>query len=348
VAEWPSSRCSTQRATHSAAPSAPRSSVRCCIAARCCLALLLRAPLPLSLAMSSPSSSPSSAAVTATGEKYLSPGVEFGSKLAAGAVAGIIGVTCTFPLDFAKTRLQKQKTLEYKGMGDCLRQVYRQQGARGWYSGLRPNLTGIIPEKAIKLACADQFRDWLRDPHTGRVSLAAELVAGAGAGFCQVVVTTPMEIVKIRCQLTGASMVSVVRELGLRGLYKGYVPTLTRDVWFSAIFFPLQAKMKESIIHRDDSSTQKTLKSFLAGITAGAVASGLSTPVDVIKTRLQGGDPGGVLTILSNTIKTEGYGALWKGLQPRMIAIGPLFGIAIMVYDVQKRLLRSMGYHVPE
>jgi solute carrier family 25 (mitochondrial aspartate/glutamate transporter), member 12/13 len=278
----------------------------------------------------------------------MSATLAFGSKLAAGAVAGIIGVSCTFPLDFAKTRLQKQSTREYTGMIDCLRKVARAKGFTHLYSGLRPNLAGIIPEKAIKLACADQFREILRDKSTGQVSLLSELLAGGGAGFCQVVVTTPMEIVKIRCQLTGSSMLSVVRELGIRGMYQGYVPTLARDVWFSVLFFPLQAKMKEAMAQPDDTPAQRTAKSFLAGITAGATASGLSTPIDVIKTRIQASDSGSMRSVLSATIATEGYGALWKGLVPRMIAIAPLFGIAIMVYDFQKRILRSMGYYVPE
>mmetsp|Transcript_13373 Transcript_13373/g.53238 ORF Transcript_13373/g.53238 Transcript_13373/m.53238 type:complete len:158 (+) Transcript_13373:119-592(+) len=156
-----------------------------------------------------------------------------------------------------------------------------------------------------------------------------------------------MEIVKIRCQLTGANPLSVISQLGFRGCFQGYVPTLTRDVWFSLLFFPMQAKLKEYLIKPEDSGGEKTFKSFVGGITAGVIASGLSTPVDVIKTRTQAGD-GSMATVLRNTIKNEGYGALWKGLGPRMIAIGPLFGIAVMIYDVQKRLLRSMGYYVPE
>jgi solute carrier family 25 aspartate/glutamate transporter 12/13 len=278
----------------------------------------------------------------------MTPAFAFGSKLTAGAVAGIVGVSLTFPLDFAKTRLQKQTTLEYTGIWDCLKKVRAERGALAWYSGIRVNLAGIIPEKAIKLACNDQFREMLRDKETGHVGMGAEILAGAGAGFCQVIVTTPMEIVKIRCQLTGASPVSVIGQLGLKGCYQGYVPTLTRDVWFSLLFFPMQAKLKERFLHANDSPGEKTLKSFGAGITAGVIASGLSTPVDVIKTRAQAGDGGSMLSVLRATVQNEGYGALWKGLGPRMIAIGPLFGIAVMIYDVQKTLLKRMGYYVPE
>ena len=276
--------------------------------------------------------------------KPLPRGVEFPSRLGAGAVAGVIGVSLTFPLDFSKTRLQKQTHGEYKGIVDCLTKVYRQGGVKAWYSGMRVNLIGIIPEKAIKLACNDQFREMLRDEKTGKVSNTGELLAGAGAGFCQVVVTTPMEIVKIRGQLTGASISQVISELGFFGLYKGYTPTLIRDVWFSIFFFPMQAKMKESWIHPEDSPGTQTTKSFASGILAGSFAAAISTPFDVIKTRIQAGVPGTVVEVAKETMAKEGSSALFRGVIPRTAAIGPLFGVAIMVYDLQKSFIRFLGY----
>ena len=276
--------------------------------------------------------------------KPLPAGVEFPSRLGAGAIAGIIGVTLTFPLDFSKTRLQKQTTAEYRGILDCLAKVYRTGGFKAWYSGMRVNLIGIIPEKAIKLACNDQFREMLRDKETGVVSIPSEILAGAGAGFCQVVVTTPMEIVKIRGQLTGASMTQVFRELGFFGLYRGYTPTLLRDVWFSLFFFPMQAKMKLAWIHPDDHESTKTMKSFLCGISAGGFGAAISTPFDVVKTRIQGGAGKKIFAVTKRTIQNEGASALFKGVVPRVAAIGPLFGVAIMIYDVQKRFIRYLGY----
>lgn len=275
--------------------------------------------------------------------KPLSQTMQLLSRLGSGAVAGIIGVSCTYPLDFAKTRLQKQVTAEYSGVIDCLKKVRAKGGVSAWYSGLRPNLAGIIPEKAIKLAANDQLRHMLRDEH-GKLSIGNELIAGAGAGFCQVVVTTPMEIVKIRCQLTGASMGSVIKELGFKGMYRGYVPTLTRDVWFSLWFFPMQAKLKEYLIHDDDNEGERMAKSFFAGVSAGCISAGLSTPTDVVKTRVQASNGESIPLVIRDTIRNEGLRAFWKGWQPRCIAIAPLFGIAIMVYDIQKRVLRSLGY----
>eukprot|EP01064_Diplonema_japonicum_P008151 TRINITY_DN1565_c0_g2_i1.p1 TRINITY_DN1565_c0_g2~~TRINITY_DN1565_c0_g2_i1.p1 ORF type:complete len:325 (+),score=64.06 TRINITY_DN1565_c0_g2_i1:55-975(+) len=273
---------------------------------------------------------------------------EVGSKMFAGSVAGVVGVTSCYPIDFAKTRLQKPLPGEppYLGLADVLKKVKAKHGAAGWYNGLRPNLTGIIPEKGLKLAVFDLVRDHLRDAN-GKISFKSELTAAVSAAVAQVVITTPMEIVKIRCQLTGKTMLPVIRDLGLRGMYKGYVSTLSRDVCFNLIFFPMQSFLKGWSITAATPESRKLLYSFLSGITAGMFAASLSTPADVVKTRLQAGDSGSIASVTSNIIKNEGASALFLGLGPRVAAIAPLFGIAICVYDVQKRLLLNLGYDVP-
>lgn len=81
---------------------------------------------------------------------------------------------------------------------------------------------GVAPEKSIKLVvnsyvslslmtassrvADEQVRSKLTDPDTGRISIASEILAGGTAGGCQVAVTNPLEIVKIRLQMvsTGA------------------------------------------------------------------------------------------------------------------------------------------------
>lgn len=71
------------------------------------------------------------------------------------------------------------------------------------------------------------------------------------AGGSQVIFTNPLEIVKIRLQVAGeiaggakVSALSVVKDLGLFGLYKGVRACLLRDVPFSAIYFPAYAHTK--------------------------------------------------------------------------------------------------------
>lgn len=69
-------------------------------------------------------------------------------------------------------------------------------------SGAAVNLTLVTPEKAIKLAANDFFRHHLAKDGKG-LTVFKEMLAGCGAGMCQVVITTPMEMLKIQLQDAG-------------------------------------------------------------------------------------------------------------------------------------------------
>ncbi|XP_026163379.1 solute carrier family 25 member 55a isoform X2 [Mastacembelus armatus] len=126
------------------------------------------------------------------------------AKLINGGIAGIVGVTCVFPIDLAKTRLQNQRQGQqiYKSMMDCLVKTVRSEGYFGMYRGAAVNLTLVTPEKAIKLAANDFFRHHLAKDGK-RLTVFKEMLAGCGAGTCQVVITTPMEMLKIQLQDAG-------------------------------------------------------------------------------------------------------------------------------------------------
>merc|ERR1719436_1701700 len=128
-------------------------------------------------------------------------------KIINGGIAGIIGVSCVFPLDLVKTRLQNQKvapdgTKMYRGMADCFRQTYKAEGYFGMYRGSAVNILLITPEKAIKLAANDYFRHILTKSD-GSLPVQREMAAGGLAGLCQIVITTPMELLKIQLQDAG-------------------------------------------------------------------------------------------------------------------------------------------------
>ncbi|KAK9400121.1 mitochondrial glutamate carrier 2 [Crotalus adamanteus] len=160
------------------------------------------------------------------------------AKLINGGIAGLVGVTCVFPIDLAKTRLQNQQgRAVYTGMQDCLVKTIRSEGFFGIYRGAAVNLTLVTPEKAIKLAANDFFRQLLSVDglsiisictfelamyfcatlNRKELSLAREMLAGCGAGTCQVVVTSPMEMLKIQLQDAGRLAAHQQKALGLEG-----------------------------------------------------------------------------------------------------------------------------------
>lgn len=278
--------------------------------------------------------------------------IPFVTKLVTGAVAGIIGTCCVFPIDIVKTRLQNQVVAPdgsrmYRNPIHAFRKIIATEGFGGLYRGIGANLVGVSPEKAIKLAVNDLLRDSLTDAD-GNLPMHKQIIAGAGAGFFQVSATNPMEIVKIRMQMqalegTNTSTLTVVKELGLRGLYKGVCSTWARDIPYSVLFFPGYATFKKAFAGEDGRTTMP--KVIAAGGLAGAIAGGACTPQDVIKTRLQTksmeGRYSGFLDCAKTVIKEEGFGALYKGAINRMLVQAPLFGIALFAFELQKEMIRK-------
>jgi len=287
-------------------------------------------------------------------------------KVINGGIAGIIGVTCVFPLDLVKTRLQNQKAgpngeMMYSSMLDCFKKTYRSEGYFGMYRGSAVNILLITPEKAIKLAANDYFRQRLTKKD-GTLPVTREMMAGGSAGLCQIVVTTPMELLKIQMQDAGRvaaqlkasgqstanlpkiSALSVTKELlkakGILGLYKGTGATMLRDVSFSMVYFPLFANINKMGPRKSPGSSEAVFWwSFVSGMVAGSISAAVVNPADVVKTRLQLLNKGasdetysGIVDAFRKIYRNEGPKAFLKGALCRMIVIAPLFGIAQMVY----------------
>ena len=78
---------------------------------------------------------------------------------------------------------------------------------------------------------------------------------------------------------------TIVKQLGISGLYRGAGACLLRDIPFSGIYFPTYAALKTAFA--DENGKTSALSLLLAGSIAGIPAAALVTPADVIKTRLQ-------------------------------------------------------------
>lgn len=167
------------------------------------------------------------------------------AKLINGGIAGLIGVTCVFPIDLAKTRLQNQRNGQrtYTSMMDCLIKTVRSEGYFGMYRGAAVNLTLVTPEKAIKLAANDFFRSYLSINGKG-LTISGEMLAGCGAGLCQVIITTPMEMLKIQLQDAGrlAAQQRLILPTSLSNKVVATNPVLSRAyVSLAAVTRPMSA-----------------------------------------------------------------------------------------------------------
>jgi solute carrier family 25 aspartate/glutamate transporter 12/13 len=280
-----------------------------------------------------------------------------------GSIAGCIGATVVYPIDLVKTRMQAQRhKAVYANSFDCFRKIIANEGLKGLYSGLGAQLVGVAPEKAIKLTVNDLVRKF-GTGDDGQITMKWEVLAGMSAGACQVIFTNPLEIVKIRLQMQGnhspqvpgeiplkrLTAGKIVKQLGIKGLYKGASACLLRDVPFLAIYFPTYANLKKHLFNFDplNPNARNKLDSWqllIAGALAGAPAAFFTTPADVIKTRLQVESKKGetkyhgISHAARVILKEEGFSAFFKGSLARVFRSLPQFGFTLALYELLQNL----------
>ncbi|CAI0428647.1 unnamed protein product [Linum tenue] len=200
----------------------------------------------------------------------------------AGGAAGVVVETALYPIDTIKTRLQA---------GSSWWRTNSLEGSLlwlGWKYCWRPTTAGVI--------------------------------GGLAASFVRV----PTEVVKTRMQMGQFSSAPnavrlIVSKEGFKGLYAGYGSFLLRDLPFDAIQFCIYEQLRigyKIAAQRDLNDAENAV----IGAFAGAVTGAVTTPLDVIKTRLmiQGSanQYKGVMDCVQTVIREEGPAALLKVSPP--------------------------------
>lgn len=120
-------------------------------------------------------------------QNFVSGALESGYSFLLGSLAGAFGAFMVYPIDLVKTRMQNQRgganpgQRLYNNSLDCFKKVVRNEGFRGLYSGVLPQLVGVAPEKAIKLTVNDAVRGYFSDK-SGKIWWPHEVLAGGAAG----------------------------------------------------------------------------------------------------------------------------------------------------------------------
>ena len=132
------------------------------------------------------------------------------------------------------------------------------------------------------------------------------------------------------------------------GLYRGFGTTLFREIPFAMIQFPLYEQGKRTWAAWQGQDEVHPLAAAACGSASGAIAGALTTPLDVLKTRLMlGADQHGkhytsVRDVLSRLLETEGPMALLHGIQPRVFWISLGGFIFFGSYEFSKSIVRPV------
>lgn len=156
---------------------------------------------------------------------------------------------------------------------------------------------------------------------------------------------------KQRTQATGNSswfhFHRTIASEGIRGLYRGYTTTVSREVPFSLIQFPVW-EFSKKVITSDANQPIQPWKSTVAGAFSGALAAFLTTPLDVAKTRVmlaQAGSEmssGNLFYALNYIWTTKGVKGLFSGAIPRVLWISLGGGIFLGGYELISQTLDKL------
>lgn len=298
----------------------------------------------------------------------------FQTALLAGALAGTTVDLSLFPLDTLKTRLQSSAGFFASG------------GFRGIYRGVGSALVGSAPGAAFFFCTYESTKAFLSASPSfqsgGKRSQAVEHMLAASAGeVAACAVRVPTEVVKQRAQAgqhggsSAAALGAILRHrhtVGLAGvwreLYRGWGITVMREVPFTILQFPLWEALKawgrerrvrtgrgllgDVATHPHPGAGDSVVgevsaaESALYGSISGGVAAAVTTPLDVLKTRVMlSTNRESIGRIVRTILKENGVRPFFAGIGPRVMWISAGGAIFLGSYQwavnslEQKRLL---------
>ncbi|CAL8360745.1 unnamed protein product [Arctogadus glacialis] len=250
----------------------------------------------------------------------------------------------------------------FSGTLDAFIKIIRHEGIKSLWSGLPPTLVMAVPATVIYFTCYDQLCVALKARMEGQTEMAP-LFAGAIARVGSVTVISPLELIRTKLQSQkqsyrelGACIRTAVESAGWLSLWRGWGPTLLRDVPFSAMYWYNYEKGKAWMCERNNTTEATFAITFLSGAASGAIASIATLPFDVVKTRRQVElgelqalnlslckSSSSTWSVMSRIVAESGPRGLFAGFLPRLIKVAPACAIMISTYEFGKAFFHKQN-----
>nr|XP_058153048.1 probable mitochondrial glutathione transporter SLC25A40 isoform X2 [Dasypus novemcinctus] len=181
----------------------------------------------------------------------------------------------------------------FQGTLDAFLKIIRNEGIKSLWSGLPPTLVMAVPATVIYFTCYDQLTAFLRSK-LGENESRIPIVAGIVARFGAVTVISPLELIRTKMQSKKFSYKELhrfvskkVSEDGWISLWKGWTPTVLRDVPFSAMYWYNYEVLKKLLCEKYSLYEPTFMINFTSGALSGSIAAVATLPFDVVKTQKQ-------------------------------------------------------------
>jgi len=273
-----------------------------------------------------------------------------------GGVAASVAACCTHPLDLTKVRMQTMGT-SGRSISAVVKLTLSESGFRSLYTGLSASLLRQMSYSLVRLGSYEKIKQWLAQgnkPTTVQLLLAGGLAGGLGG-----LMGNPADVLLVRMTTDSLKPAAEQHRYGnaLRGLYilsksegtkglaRGLIPNTVRAVLMNMSQLASYDFFKTKILeygsttgyHMKDGLLVHSLASTLAGV----IATTVTAPADVIKSRLMASALNQSNTeVLVQSLRNEGVGILFRGWVPAFMRLGPNTILLFVTLEQLKVLYR--------
>ncbi|XP_043274421.1 S-adenosylmethionine mitochondrial carrier protein-like [Venturia canescens] len=228
-------------------------------------------------------------------------------SMISGAAAGLICDVVFFPLDTLKTRLQSQHGFRQSG------------GFKKMYKGVTPVIIGSAPSASLFFVTYEGFKEFTQPLLPVQYHSFIHMTAACMGEAMACLIRVPVEVMKQRKQ----ALLKDTHRLALKTLYRGYGSTVLRDMPFGLMQMPMWEYLKlcwKRRVGRDCTPFEGAM----CGAGSVAMAAGLTTPLDVAKTRIMLSSTSAekaevkIGVMLKEVYRESGVRGLFAGFSPRV------------------------------
>jgi len=297
----------------------------------------------------------------------------------AGSVSGTCSTILFQPLDLVKTRIQQNHqtstmlvsttadhsltcTAARPSIFSTLRIVIANESVIGLWKGITPSITRTVPGVGLYFSSLHALKTTHLGSTAEKPSPMQAIYLGMTARTIAGCAMIPITVLKTRFESghfnytkMSSALIDIYSHEGFRGLCCGLVPTLVRDAPYSGLYLMFYTQLKQQIeknhqlftgispgIDLKTNGYIASLTHFSCGITAGLLASLVTHPADVVKTRMQL-EPIKYPTVLracKQILHSNGPNGFLAGLAPRMLRRTLMSAFAWTIYE---ELMRQLG-----
>jgi len=287
----------------------------------------------------------------------------------AGSFSGTCSTVLFQPLDLVKTRIQNHQTsvsntsstassavtvTQKPGMFQIVRHVLATERLPGLWRGILPSITRTVPGVGLYFGSLHWLKSGFGDQKPSAIQC---VLLGMTARSFAATVMIPITVIKTRYESgqfnytrMSSALVQIYRQEGIRGLSCGLLPTIVRDAPYSGLYLMFYTQLKQNVVPKfrnvlgfeENLGALQAATHFSCGMLAGLLASLVTHPADVVKTKMQISPElyHSIVHASKKILADAGPRGFLIGFAPRMLRRALMSSLAWTLYE---DMMRRMG-----